>query len=56
MFLPESVTGPVNRAVVMPDGALPRFRKPAKMLPETKPGAVLRYSITGLPPKAIKAT
>lgn len=55
MFLPDTVTRPVNAAVIMPDGALPRFHKPAKLLPETRPNAVLRYSTTGLPPKAIPA-
>lgn len=54
MFLPDTLTGPVNRARIMPDGALPRFVKLARLLPEVRPNAVLRYSTTGLPPKAVR--
>ena len=52
MFFPKGFTDAVNGAVTFPttkDGAdmLPRFRRKAKTLPEARPNAVLRYSVTG---------
>jgi hypothetical protein len=47
MFLPPALTKAANAAVVWgASDQFVRFRKPAKLLPEVVPGAVLRYSTT----------